>query len=155
MKLSRREELFAHRIFVLAIVAAVMGIGVVVVKESREIQKLIEPSIARDLLLLCAPLAGLAMTGYSLAGRAFASGGLKAEILGLSGAFSIFLAVALPSFLKRQLASSETCRVWQIFCKETLSVRDHRLTLLFGAVAVVLIILSLRQARVNRVDHGD
>ena len=43
MKIGRREERFVHRVMVVAMIAIVMGIGVVVVKESREIQKLIEP----------------------------------------------------------------------------------------------------------------
>ena len=139
MKLGRREERFVHRVVVLTMVATVMGIGVVVVKESREMQKLIEPSTARDLLLLFAPLAGLAMTGYSLTGKTFSSGGLLGEFIALIGAYSLFLAVALPSFFRRELASAEGCKFWQVFCEETLSVRDHRITLLFIVMSAILV----------------
>lgn len=148
MKIGRREERFVHRVMVVAMIAIVMGIGVVVVKESREIQKLIEPSIARDLLLLLGPLAGLAMMGYTLAGKMFSSGGLLGEFIGLMGSYSLFLAVALPSFFKRELASEDVCKIWQIFCEETLSARDHRISLLFSILSAVLVTASLRRAGV-------
>ncbi|MCV2873300.1 hypothetical protein OEZ71_13455 [Defluviimonas sp. WL0050] len=155
MKLGRREERLVHRTFVLIVVAAVMGIGVVVIKENTEIQKLIEPSIARDLLLLIAPLAGLAMTGYSLASKTLSSGGFLSEFFALVGSYSIFIAVALPSFTKRELASGEVCSFWQLFCKETLLVRDHRITLVFSVVAVVLVAVSLLKAGIFRVPDKD
>lgn len=147
MKMGRREERFVHRIVVLAMVAIVMGIGVVVVKESREIHKLIADSNARDLLLLFAPLAGLAMTGYTLAGKTFSSGGLLGEFIGLIGSYCLFLAVALPSFFfKRELESVEVCRFWQFSCEETRSVRDPMITLLFVVLSAVLISVSLWRA---------
>ncbi len=155
MKMGRKEERFAHRLLVLSTVAIVMGIGAVVVKDSAEMQKLVEPSAARDLLLLFAPLAGLAMTGYSLTNRTFSSGGLLSEFIALSGAYSLFLAVALPSFIKREVTSAEECRMWQIFCEKTLSVRDLRLTLLFGLLAIVLISASLLHASVLQVRRKD
>lgn len=148
MKLGRREEKFVHRVVVLMTLAIAMGIGIVVVKESREIQKLLEPSFARDLLLLFGPLAGLAMTGYSLASRALSSAGLLGEFVSQLGAYALFLAVALPSFVKREVASPEVCKFWQMFCEETLSVRDQRITILFLIVAAALILLSLFRAKV-------
>ncbi|SNR62366.1 hypothetical protein [Puniceibacterium sediminis] len=150
MTLGRREQRFVHRVVVLITVAVVMGIGVVVVKESGEIRKLIEPSFARDLLLLFAPLAGLAMTGYTLASKTFSSGGLLAEFVALVGSYSLFMAVALPSFFKRELASGEACRFWQLSCEETLSVRDNRITLLFVILALILVSVALYRARVIR-----
>lgn len=155
MKMGRREERFVHRVVVLAMVALVMGIGVVVVKESRELQKLVEPSTARNLLLLSAPLAGLAMTGYTLAGRTFSSGGLLGEIIGLIGSYFLFLAVALPSFSKREVTSVEVCNFWQVFCEETLSVRDHRIALLFIVLSAVFTSVSLWRAGVIFGDWRD
>lgn len=149
MKMGRREERFEHRCVVLAMLAVVMGIGVVVVKESREMQKLIEESTARDLLLLFAPFAALAMTGYTLAGKMFSSGGLLGELIGLIGSYFLFLAVALPSFLKREVASVEACSFWQIFCEETLSVRDYRISLLFIILSSLLVSVSLWRAGVS------
>ena len=148
MKIGRREERFVHRVIVLAMLSIVMGIGVVVVKESREMQKLLEPSTARDFLLLLAPIAALATTGYSLAGKMFSSGGLIGEFLGLFGSYFLFLAVALPTFLKRRVSSEEACRFWQIFCEETLLVRDNRITLLFLIVSLLLFSASLSRAGV-------
>lgn len=155
MKISRREERFVHRVVVLAISAIVMGIGVVVVKESREMQKLIEPSTARDLLLLLAPFAALAMTGYTLAGKMFSNGGLIGEFIGLIGSYFLFLAVALPSFLKREVSSPEACSFWQIFCEETNSVRDHRLTLLFLVLSSLLVSASLWRSGIFSRDSKD
>lgn len=155
MKLGRREERFIHRIVVLVIVAVGMGIGVVVVKESQEMQKLVEPSTARDFLLLFGPVAALATTGYSLAGKTFSSGGLLGEIFALFGSYSVFLAVALPSFFKRELTSEEACSFWQVFCEENLSVRDHRITLLFAPLAAALVSLSLFRARIIQFDRKD
>ena len=132
-------------------IAVVMGIGVVVAKESREMQKLLEPSTARDVLLLFAPLAGLAMTGYTLAGKTFSSGGLLGEFIGLIGAYFLFLAVSLPSFFKRELAPEEPCSKWNLgglLCEETLLVRDHRITLLFIVLSAVLVSVSLWRAGV-------
>ena len=148
MKLGRREERFVHRILVLSMFAIVMGIGVVVVKESSEMQKLLEQSTSRDLLLFFAPLAGLAMTGYTLAGKTFSSGGLLGELIGLIGAYFLFLSVSLPSFFKRELSSEEACRFWQIFCEETLLVRDHRITLLFIVFSALFVSVSLWRAGV-------
>lgn len=155
MKMGRREERFVHRVGVLAMLAVVMGIGVVVVKESREIQKLIEPSNARDLLLLLAPFAALAMTGYTLAGKMFSSGGLIGEFFGLIGSYFLFLAVALPSFLKREVPSAEACNFWQIFCEETLTVRDHRISVLLFILSLLLISASLWRAGVLFGDWKD
>ena len=147
MKLSRPNERFVYRVMVLAALAVVMGIGVVVVKESREMQKLIEPSFARDLLLLMAPLAGLAMIGYSLTSKMFSSGGLLGEFIALLGSYSLFLAVALPSFFKRELKPDEACEFWQFFCDDQLLVRDNRIVFLFVGLAAVFFVLSLTRAR--------
>jgi hypothetical protein len=155
MKIGRRDERFVHRVVVLTMIAIVMGIGVVVVKESREMQKLIEPSTARDLLLLLTPFAGLAMTGYTLAGKTFSSGGLLGEFIGLTGSYCFFLAVALPEFFKRELASEEVCKIWQIFCEETHSARDNRITLLFIVLYLVLVTASLWRAGVIFGDWKD
>lgn len=146
MRISRHAERFIHRTLVLAFVAIAMGIGVVVAKESQEIQKLIEDTLARDLLFIFGPLAGLAITGYSLASRSFSSGGILGEFLLLGGAYSLFLAVALPSFFKRAVATPEGCKFWQLFCDDTLSVRDYRISLFFGFMAIVLFIFSLVRA---------
>ena len=146
MKIGRREERFIHRVAVLTMLAIVMGIGVVVTKESQEMEKLIAPSTARDLLLLLAPFAALATTGYTLAGKMFSSGGLLGEVFGLLGSYSLFLAVALPSFFKRELPSEEACKFWQFFCEEAHSVRDNRISFIFIVLSVVLVTASLWRA---------
>ena len=147
MKLRRQEERFVHRIIVLATIAVAAGIGVVVIKESREMQKIIEPSFARDLLLLMAPLAGLAMMGYSLASKTFSSGGLPSEIVALLGSYSLFLAVALPTFFKRELVPDEACRFWQLFCDDRFLARDNRITFMLLGLAAVFFAVSLIRAR--------
>lgn len=148
MSLKRRDEVFVHRILVLSILAIAMGVGVVMVKESSEMSKLIEPSLFRDLSLLAAPLAGLALTGFSMKSKTFSSGSLLGEVIALGGSYFIFLAVALPSFLKREVVSANECRFWEIFCSETLTIRDHRISAVFLALGVGLLIVSLFRAGV-------
>lgn len=155
MKLGRREARFVHRVAVLLTGAAAMGIAIVVLKESREIQKIVEPSTFRDILLVFAPFSALSMTGYSLASRSFSSGGLLSELVALSGSYSLFLAVALPSFIKRELNTADDCSFWQIYCEETLSVRDHRITLVFLVLSTVLVSYSLFLAGVIRQDRKE
>lgn len=154
MKLGRREERFAHRVLVIATLALVIGIGVVVLKESNEIEKLIEPSIYRDILFLIGPFAALSMTGYSLASKTFSSGGLRSEFLALLGSYALFMAVALPSFKRREIDSHDDCRFWYFWggCDE-LSVRDHRITLVFLVLAAVLILMSFFRAKIFRLDE--
>jgi hypothetical protein len=78
---NKRDAKFLHRILVLSIVAIVTGIGVVVVKSSAEMEKVVEPSGYRDALLILSPLCGLFLTGY-LSGvlTAIAGGHKQADI---------------------------------------------------------------------------
>lgn len=149
--MKRADHKFVHRVLVLVIVAFVMGIAVVVVKESGEIAKLFSNTTPRDLLLLTAPLAGLAMTGYSLAGKMLSSGGLLSEVAAVAGAYFAFLATALPSFYKQERETGADCRFWQWFCEETLLVRHQGLPPFLLLLALLAILFSLSQARVIRI----
>lgn len=151
MSLKRVDHKFVHRVGVLLILAIVMGIGVVVIKESGEVEKLIADTTPRDLLLLTAPLAGLAMTGYSLAGKVLSSGGLLSELFAVAGAYCAFLATALPSFFKQERATGADCWFWQWSCEETLLVRHQGLTPFLLFLALVAILFALSRASIVRL----
>jgi hypothetical protein len=146
--MNRRNEKFVHRAIVLVAGGISMGIGVVVLKESGEIEKVIRHSGARDALLLMTPLTALLATGYGLVHKSFSSHGLLAELLSIAGAYSFFLSVALPSFLKRKVAIADDCWFWQRACDEGAFVRDHRYSYLLAFIGIVLVAASLVRAKI-------
>jgi hypothetical protein len=144
MKYTRRDEKFIHRVVVLAAAAIAMGIAVTAIKESREVEKLIEPSVFRDASLLFTPFAALALSGYGLAHKTFSSGNLLAEFLALLGCYCFFLSVSFPSFSRREFEAE--CRFWELFCSGGVSARDYRFTFIFIFLGLAFIVSSFVRA---------
>ena len=141
--MKRSDAKFVHRAGVLSLMAIAMGVGVAAVKESGQVSSLIEPSFFRSLSLLFGPLAALAVSSYSLAYRSLSSARLRSEIGILFGSYTLFLGVAAPSFLLRQVQSGDQCRVWEVWCSNEVWVRSNWLTFPFFLIGSVILLRSI------------
>ena len=114
---KERDERYTHRVIVLAIVGLSTGLGAVTILSSDEMTKVLENSALRTALILFAPLAALALTGYSLALRSRRSYHVAKEALALAGAYLLCLSVVLPTVATQFFYPDPDCSFWIFQCQ--------------------------------------
>ncbi|WP_132460329.1 hypothetical protein [Rhodovulum marinum] len=103
------------RIVTLFVVACVMALGAIFVLDSSELAKVTGEASTRQVLVLAAPLAGLALTNFSMFSRSSGQKDFVLEILIVSVAYCLFLAITLPFAFRHD----SECKLFGYFCEET------------------------------------
>lgn len=99
--MNQRDTKFVSRIIVLSMTSLVFSIGVRIVLENEQLTKLIPRSVAREFLLVFAPLVSLMVIHYTLAVKSFGMRSIQTEGLVYFFCASIFLTITLAYFLGR------------------------------------------------------
>ncbi|RAP41518.1 hypothetical protein BYZ73_09640 [Rhodovulum viride] len=139
---GHRDTGFLYRALVLCVVALTVGLGAVVVATNHELEKVVAPSLYRNLLLFLGPLVAICLTGFSLFSRSFSRRSFLSELLILLASYCVFLSVYLPHVLTFRGEAGKTCHFWQFGCADVAPEPDHRLTItgLVLAAAIYLIV---------------
>lgn len=113
--MNQRDTKFVSRIIVLSMTSLVFSIGVRIVLENEQLTKLIPRSVAREFLLVFAPLVSLMVIHYTLAVKSFGMRSIQTEGLVYFFCASIFLTITLAYFFGQSVVlPPENCPWWQI-----------------------------------------
>ena len=129
--MSNANEKLVHRLIVLSIIGLLMGVGASTLLTNSEIEKLLEPSAQRTVMILVSPLAGLGLLGYSLALKEDRQHDLRVELLILTGAYLMALSPLLPTIIWHELGLTEDCGLF--------SCAEQQFTILKWALSLLLV----------------
>lgn len=149
--MTRRDMKFVSRCLIISLIALVMSIGVRVVLESGELEKLIPRSPLRDFLLFFGPLVSLMAFHYMLAVKSFGFRTLVAEGLAYSVAMFLFLAVTLSYYFGHIVRVEAVCPAWKIWGCHPAEARSPNIALaaalILAAVAAAVTLLRRESPR--------
>lgn len=150
--MTSRDVKFVVRIIVMVMMALVAALGARVVLESAELAKIVGRTPLRDMLILFAPIASLAIIHYTLALRSYGIRSLQTEGLTFLAAVCVFLAITLPYYFGSPVSVSVSeCAWWRLWGCSAVEIRlNYWLLSLTGVVGVVALLCVLKREKVMR-----
>lgn len=148
--MRKRDVQLVMRMLALLLVAVVAALGVLIVLQNSELDKLVGASRLRTALVVLAPVASIALINYSMVAKSIVRESLLTEVYILAGTTLAYLAVVL-SVLFGTAVEVETCPFYKPFCQDEIGIRTNwHLGVLFSVASLTVLVAALRRAGILR-----
>lgn len=150
--MTSRDVKFVMRIIVMMMMALVAALGARIALESAKFEKVVGRTPLRDMLILFAPIASLAIVHYTLALKSYGIRSLQTEGLTFLAVVCAFLAITLPYHFGSQVpVSISECAWWKLWgCSADEVKFNYWLLSVIAVVGVVALAHVLRREKVMR-----